>query len=380
MACTPLRSAILFDLGNTLAAYYRPAQFGPVLEACVRMVLEELHRRGLASVDFDTAIDLARRENKEAPDFRFSPMEDRLARVFGSASMSDAGTVRTLCERFLEPIFRMGRVYDDVLPTLARLRAAGYATAIVSNAPWGSPPQLWHEELSRLGLSGAVDKIVMCGDVGWRKPAPQIFLHAAAEIGVPCERCVFVGDEPQWDVVGSSAAGMRPILLDRDDLHANYEGMRVRHLSEIADSLGGMDPAGFMSLALAEGRRALPACLPNPPVGCVLIRAGEIVARGFTQPPGQDHAEAMALRQVIGTLGDVTAYVTLEPCAFHGRTPSCASALIEREIGCVVVAALDPDPRNAGNGVQMLRAAGVHVELGLLEHEALRDMAPYLLS
>ncbi len=133
----------------------------------------------------------------------------------------------------------MGRLYEDTLPTLARLRTAGYATAIVSNAPWGSPPQLWHEELGRLGLSTAVDKIVMCGDVGWRKPAPQIFLHAAAELGIPCDRCAFVGDELQWDIVGSSAVGMRSILIDRDDLHSNFEGARARHLLEIEDWIDG---------------------------------------------------------------------------------------------------------------------------------------------
>jgi putative hydrolase of the HAD superfamily len=242
MVARQIRSAILFDLGNTLAAYYRPAQFAPVLEASVRTVLVELQRRGIDTVDFDTAIGSARRENKEAPDFRFSPMEDRLVRIFGLGSISDTGTMRTLCERFLEPIFRMGHVYEDVLPTLARLRAAGYATAIVSNAPWGSPPQLWHEELGRLGLSRAVDKIVMCGDVGWRKPAPQMFVHAAAALGVPCERCVFVGDEPEWDVIGSAGAGMRPILIDRDDVHAAYDGLRIRRLPEIEYLLGGMDP------------------------------------------------------------------------------------------------------------------------------------------
>ena len=139
-----------------------------------------------------------------------------------------------------------------------------------------------------------------------------------------------------------------------------------------------MDGTAYMSLALAEGRRALPACLPNPPVGCVLVRAGEIIARGFTQSPGMDHAEAMALRQVAGDLKDVTAYVTLEPCAFHGRTPSCAASLVARRIGRVVAAIVDPDQRNAGKGIQMLRAAGVHVELGLLEDQALRDLSPYL--
>jgi HAD superfamily hydrolase (TIGR01509 family) len=180
---------------------------------------------------------MAQRENREAGDFRFSPMEGRLIRIFRLSPALDTHVLRALCARFLEPIFRIGRLYDDTLPTLARLRTAGYATAIVSNAPWGSPPQLWHEELGRLGLSAAVDKIVMCGDVGWRKPAPRIFLHTAAALGIPCDRCAFVGDEPQWDIVGSSAVGMRPILIDRDDRHTDYEGVRIRHLLEIDDWL-----------------------------------------------------------------------------------------------------------------------------------------------
>jgi pyrimidine deaminase RibD-like protein len=133
-----------------------------------------------------------------------------------------------------------------------------------------------------------------------------------------------------------------------------------------------------MRAALAEGLLALPACLPNPPVGCVLVRNGEIIARGHTQAPGRDHAEAMALRRVPGELPDVTAYVSLEPCSFHGRTPSCARALIERRIGRVVIAILDPDSRNDGAGIQMLRAAGIDVQVGLLESEARANLAPYL--
>lgn len=134
----------------------------------------------------------------------------------------------------------------------------------------------------------------------------------------------------------------------------------------------------FMRLALAEGRSALPACLPNPPVGCVFVRDGAVIASGFTQPPGQHHAEAMALSQVPGDLAGVTAYVTLEPCSFHGRTPSCAKALVARGIERVVVAMLDPDPRNAGAGIDILKAAGVEVSVGVLEHRAAADMGPYL--
>lgn len=131
----------------------------------------------------------------------------------------------------------------------------------------------------------------------------------------------------------------------------------------------------FMREALLEGRRALPACRPNPPVGCVLVRGGVIVARGHTQPPYQPHAEPMALAQVDGPLGDVTAFVTLEPCAFHQRTPSCAKELIRRGVGRVVVAMLDPHPKNRGRGVEMLRDAGVEVTTGVLEAEARADLA-----
>lgn len=133
-----------------------------------------------------------------------------------------------------------------------------------------------------------------------------------------------------------------------------------------------------MRMALDEGLRALPRCLPNPPVGCVLVRNGEIIARGHTQELGQDHAEAMALRRVRGDLPDVTAYVSLEPCSFRGRTPSCAGALINRRIGRVVVAILDPDRRNNGAGIQMLRDAGIDVRVGILETEARANLAPYL--
>ena len=139
-----------------------------------------------------------------------------------------------------------------------------------------------------------------------------------------------------------------------------------------------MSAHDFMRIALAEGSLALPACLPNPPVGCVLVRNGEVIARGHTQSPGKNHAEAAALGRVKGHLSDVTAYVTLEPCSFHGRTPSCALALVERQIGRVIVALVDPDKRNNGAGIQLLRDAGVEVIVGVLEDEARSNLSPYL--
>jgi pyrimidine deaminase RibD-like protein len=86
----------------------------------------------------------------------------------------------------------------------------------------------------------------------------------------------------------------------------------------------------------------------------------------------------MALSQVSGDLSDVSAYVTLEPCSFQGRTPSCAKALIDRGVGRVFVATLDPDPRNSGAGIRLLESAGIVVEVGMLEKEALEDLGPYL--
>ena len=133
-----------------------------------------------------------------------------------------------------------------------------------------------------------------------------------------------------------------------------------------------------MTAALVEGRKALPECLPNPPVGCVLVREGKIIARGYTNPPGQFHAEAMALTQVTGSLEDVTAFVTLEPCSFYGRTPSCAQALVQRKIRDVFVALIDPHPKNRGHGIRILKNADISVQVGLLEEEAEKDLRPYL--
>ncbi len=140
------------------------------------------------------------------------------------------------------------------------------------------------------------------------------------------------------------------------------------------------DPAlqAFMRAAIEEGKKALPACRPNPPVGCVLVRGGVIVARGYTQPPYQPHAEPMALRQLEGDLEDVTAFVTLEPCAFHQRTPSCAKEMIARRVGAVYVALIDPHPRNQGRGIEMLREAGIPVVTDFLRDEASPHLAPYL--
>ncbi|WP_323127300.1 bifunctional diaminohydroxyphosphoribosylaminopyrimidine deaminase/5-amino-6-(5-phosphoribosylamino)uracil reductase RibD [Marinobacter sp. JSM 1782161] len=134
----------------------------------------------------------------------------------------------------------------------------------------------------------------------------------------------------------------------------------------------------FMALALSESRKALPQCLPNPPVGCVLVRDEVVISTGYTKSPGECHAEADALSKCTGALSDVTAYVTLEPCSFHGRTPSCAEAFIDRGIRRVVVALVDPDPRNNGQGLAKLRHAGIDIIQGVCSQEAGEFLGPFL--
>ena len=139
------------------------------------------------------------------------------------------------------------------------------------------------------------------------------------------------------------------------------------------------DKEHYMHLALAESKKALPACRPNPPVGCILVKDAQVVAKGFTQAPGQDHAEAMALRHYKGSLEAISVFVTLEPCSFVGRTPSCALALIEKGAKEVFVALIDPHPKNRGQGIRLLKEAGVTVETGILKEQVSTFINPYLI-
>lgn len=131
-----------------------------------------------------------------------------------------------------------------------------------------------------------------------------------------------------------------------------------------------MTDSRHMAHALVLARRGLGNTWPNPAVGCVILRDGVVVGRGWTQPGGRPHAEVMALAQAGPLACGATAYVTLEPCAHHGRTPPCAEALVAAGIARVVSAQTDPDPRVAGRGHAILRAAGIHVTEGIREAEA----------
>jgi hypothetical protein len=117
--------AALFDLGNTLAAYYHASEFRPILANAVNEVRDELVSRRLREISLASALSAAIAENREAADYRYAPMIGRLERIFQVSLAHDLSLATTVCERFLGPIFALGRVYDDTLPTLARLRESG---------------------------------------------------------------------------------------------------------------------------------------------------------------------------------------------------------------------------------------------------------------
>ncbi|MCY4239825.1 MAG: bifunctional diaminohydroxyphosphoribosylaminopyrimidine deaminase/5-amino-6-(5-phosphoribosylamino)uracil reductase RibD [Rhodospirillaceae bacterium] len=141
--------------------------------------------------------------------------------------------------------------------------------------------------------------------------------------------------------------------------------------AEIAD-------ARWMAVALDLGRRGLGTTAPNPSVGCVIIKEDRVVGRGWTQPGGRPHAETEALARAGDAARGATAYVTLEPCAHHGRTPPCAASLVAAGISRVVVATTDPDPRTNGAGLKMLQDAGIRTTVGLGAVEALSDLGGFL--
>jgi diaminohydroxyphosphoribosylaminopyrimidine deaminase/5-amino-6-(5-phosphoribosylamino)uracil reductase len=131
----------------------------------------------------------------------------------------------------------------------------------------------------------------------------------------------------------------------------------------------------FMALALEDGARGNPS--PNPHVGAILVKDGQVVGRGHHERAGEHHAEIVALRQSGKRAAGATLYVTLEPCNHVGRTPPCTDALVAANVARVVVGCFDPNPHVTGGGVARLRSAGVRVDVGCREAEARRMIAPW---
>lgn len=143
-------------------------------------------------------------------------------------------------------------------------------------------------------------------------------------------------------------------------------------------SLAAADDERFMKLALSLGRRGLGNAWPNPAVGCVIVKDGVIVGRGWTQPGGRPHAEVEALRRAKRNAKGATLYATLEPCSHEGKSPPCADAIIKAGVARVVSAIEDPNPEVAGQGHARLRDKGIAVDVGLCADEARRAHAGHV--
>ena len=229
-----IRNTILFDLGGTLVQYYERSEFPGVLRQAITEVQDYLREVGLLDVSSESIWRRVEEENHEGKDHSVRPLEERLARIFQLAdSTRSDGLMMAICRCFMKPIFALARRYDDVLPVLRELRSSGFTIAIISNTPWGSPANLWREEIKRLGLDELVDIIVFCRDVGWRKPDRQIFDHTLEKLHARPEDCIFVGDDPRWDLVGPRAVGIEAILIDRRGMTHNTVEKPIKNLYEL---------------------------------------------------------------------------------------------------------------------------------------------------
>ena len=228
--------AVLFDLGGTLVRYYDRRQFPDILRDAITRVQLKLQIEGELKVEPDTVWLRVREEDYESEDYRVRPLEDRLIRIF-ELHDADADTLMEHCRTFMEPIFALGRLYDDAIPILRELTSMGVKTAIVSNTPWGSPAELWREEMKLLGLKRLTDALIFCRDVGWRKPARQVFELALEMMDSTPDQCLFVGDNPKWDVIGPESVGIEAVLIQREEGPNNLVTNTIGSLQEIFEKI-----------------------------------------------------------------------------------------------------------------------------------------------
>ena len=227
--------AVLFDLGNTLVSYYAAADFAPILRQGLRGCVQALPGRPHTR-DEEELFQRALAMNVERNDYSVWPLIDRLGELFGYEALDSPATEQKLITAFLAPIFATAAPDPEAVRALATLRAAGFATAIVSNTPWGSPAPQWRGELDRHNLLAAVDAAVFCVDVGYRKPHHAPFERALSLLDVQPADAVFVGDDPRWDVIGAKQAGLQPLLLAPRHTAPADDGVPVvRSLAEVLD-------------------------------------------------------------------------------------------------------------------------------------------------
>jgi HAD superfamily hydrolase (TIGR01509 family) len=233
--------AALFDLGNTLVSYYQPSEFMPILRRSLDACLLTLGREHLSHEAQTSLLHQALELNQERADLAVWPLEERLRMLFRNYE-PDVSMTERLSGAFLDPILSTARVNSDALPVLAALKQRGVKTAIVSNTPWGSSARSWRAELERHDLLDAVDAVVFCMDVGWRKPHPTPFRRALEMLGASAHDAVFVGDDPIWDVEGADGAGLHPILLaGRAVAPAHAQATVAASLPDVVAKIDGLN-------------------------------------------------------------------------------------------------------------------------------------------
>jgi len=228
--------AALIDLGGTLVDFFGNGNAEMMVPCCLRRATAELSSRGLP---VPSAQEQERRwsaQKRPPSDLMVHPLEDRLCHVYG-IDPADRGAVDAACRAFTRPLFRGARLFEDALPFLEALKERGVRTVLVSNTTWGTPAVLFREEVARHGLDRLLDGTVFCRDVGWRKPDGRIFAHALAKAGAAPSECLFIGDDPVWDVEGPGTAGIPAVLLDRRMAWAGQDYDRVCCLGEVIGRL-----------------------------------------------------------------------------------------------------------------------------------------------
>ena len=233
-----MKKVVLFDLGGTLAKYFEMKDFPKILRLAILEVEGFLLQRGLLNISVEDIWERVWRENYESKNHRVRPLEKRLINIFQlSKSTFSEDLMIDICRHFMKPIFSLGRCYGDSIPTLRKLRRNGFRTAVISNTTWGSPSYLWREEVKRLGLDEYIDAFFFCRDVGWRKPAKPIFEYALKKLEVGPGQCIFVGDDPRWDLKGPRNMGIEAVIINRRGLRLDIDGRMMGNLDGIFELL-----------------------------------------------------------------------------------------------------------------------------------------------
>ena len=181
-------------------------------------------------------INRAELENYESDNHKVRPLEERLCRIFRlPETLKEATIMHKICKKFSKPIIDTGQLYSDTIPILTYLKNSNYKLAIISNTPWGIPSNIWKEELIKMKLVNYFNVVTFCVDIGWRKPAPSIYLSTLSCLRLRPDQCLFIGDDPITDIKGAQNIGIQAILIDRNKKNNGLNG--IARLSEIINYL-----------------------------------------------------------------------------------------------------------------------------------------------